>query len=179
MGGWGARSEIQSLRVYTMEKYASLELDDHIVDAILDQAVENGSIVYVKPRDSKNMENDLFAHAALYLAGWRFTVHRESEGHKNIDFIKRNGEYWEVKSPTADGTSKDPTKFVQERLREARHQYRSHPHADEAHVRVVFNTKHTLVPDDVIEARLRSEAERQGIESVVMVNKRGELITIR
>lgn len=169
-------------RIYTPTlsvKWSSMPMEESEVDGLIEAAIEEGAIVYEKPLDDKSLVKDFFAHAALYRDGWEFSVIKESREHKNIDLMLNDGTYWEIKSPVATGKGKDPLQFVEKRLQEARHQFRSHPETDESETRVVFNCKYTSVSDNEIAKRIRKEMREQGVLEVVQVRKDGTVKRIK
>lgn len=159
-------------------------IGERTVGEILDEAVENGSITYEVDRTSKNVRNDLFAHAALYLDGREFTVLKERtstvdgvKGGSNVDLLMTDGAYWEVKSPTSKGNKgDDPLHFVEGALENAEHNFRNHPLTEREQTRVVFNCHSTTVPDELIENRVRDELTRHpNIREVLIVHKDGSV----
>lgn len=157
---------------------------------VINEAVENGAIIYQKPlkRFLTNEEEgkDLFAHAALYLDGWKFEVpmERNSENsskeewakyRKSIDIIRTdNGEYWEIKSPPAGGEWNN-TRAVERGFINAIAQFEGHPVAHSRPRRVVFNGRHLNASDDEISKRIDKEMRLHGIHEVVQVRKDGSL----
>lgn len=185
MGGRGARSASSLTIVNRSVTYAppAGRIGDRQVGDILDEAVEAGAILYEKPRTSKDMARDLFAHAALYLDGRRFTVLAErtsdqdgKKGGTNVDLLMHDGVYWEVKSPISDGRGKDPLRFVQRRMEEAEHDFQDDPRTKREHTRLVLNSAYTSVPDSAIRERLVAELDgHPNIKEVLFVKKDGSL----
>lgn len=100
----------------------------------------------------------------------------EIEGQRNIDLLI-DGKYWEVKSPIADGTSKDPLKFVQNNLEKALKQFDEHPIANRQETRVVFNCKYTSVDEAAIAERIEIEMDkRPDFLEVAMIKRNGDVI---
>lgn len=166
------------------EERASLQTrrDASVLRVLLGQAQANGQIHYEKTLDdfkkAKADEKDLFAHAALLVDGRKVIARaeRNRDNEKSVDLLI-DGEYWEVKSPTADGTAANSLGFVEKNLKKARHQFRDDPSTDDAPVRVVFNCRYSTVSDDAIEAEIREKMHLKnvGVSEVVMVCKDGRL----
>ena len=178
-----------------MAPYEGDRIGGRTVESILDEAEANGGIVYEKPRSEHSGKrtggHDLFAHAALYEDGWRFTVLRElsnrditdemrAEGKtQNVDLVMRNGIFWEVKSPDNEGRGKKPRRFVKDNIDEARHQFRNHIGTSESDTRIVFNSRFTTVDDDLIAIELGRLVGRNGVAEIVHVRKDGKVIPIK
>lgn len=144
----------------------------------LERARGSGDIVYSKPIESfvgTDDERDLSAHVSLHRAGIRFEVRAEDapKGFKNID-LSIDDQLWEVKSPNADGGSKDPLRFVEKNIRKAKKQFKGSQTPD-APVRVVFNNVYTAAADEDVMRRIRVEVERHGIAEVIFVHKDGSV----
>ena len=144
----------------------------------LERARGSGDIVYSKPIESfvgTDDERDLSAHVSLHRAGIRFEVRAEDapKGFKNID-LSIDDQLWEVKSPNADGGSKDPLRFVEKNIRKAKKQFKGSLTPD-APVRVVFNNVYTAAPDEDVVRRIRVEVDRHGIAEVIFVHKDGSV----
>lgn len=174
--------------------YSPHELDmigDRTVGEILDEAEARGAITYVKPRSKLRREDegsrDLFAHAALYQAGWRdFSVLDERNARntpaeewaqykKSIDLLRMNGEYWEVKSPDA----KDPgakLRAVERALAQAEEQFAGHPVASLDQTRVVLSGRYINATDNAISSKIDAEMSfRKNIVVVAQVLRSGEI----
>ena len=142
----------------------------------LEDARDAGEITYSKPLEAfvgTDDERDLSAHVALHRSGYRFEVAAEDapEGFSNIDLVM-GGEPWEVKSPDADGRSRDPLRFVEKNLRKAKRQFLGSETPD-APVRVVLNGIYAAPADGEVRERIVSEMRRHGIESVIHIRKDG------
>jgi len=163
-------------------------IGDRTVGEVLDEAEASGAITYVKPRSKLRREDegsrDLFAHAALYQAGWRdFSVLDERNARntqaeewaqykKSIDLVRMNGEYWEVKSPPP-GKNPDSTRAVERGFRRAEDQFVGHPVAHGQPRRIVFNGRYLKASDTKNATRIAKEMRLQGIDEVVQVKKDG------
>ena len=144
----------------------------------LERARDSGDIVYSKPIESfvgTDDERDLSAHVSLHRAGIRFEVRAEDapKGFKNID-LSIDDQLWEVKSPNADGGSKDPLRFVEKNIRKAKKQFKGSL-TPGAPVRVVFNNVYTAAADEDVMRRIRVEVDRHGIAEVIFVHKDGSV----
>lgn len=142
-------------------------------------ASRSGDITYSKPLEKfigSSDQNDLFAHVALHRAGYKFVVAAEDspENFSNIDLLI-DGEWFEIKSPDADGSGKDSTRFVEKNLRKAKRQFERMSVKQEK-VNVVFNGKYTEVDDNDIYLRIDHEMSRHGIDKVIQVRKDGSVI---
>lgn len=163
-------------------KWGSDPTSEEEVDSILDEAVENGAIRYEKSRSSKDMERDLFTHASLYRNGWGFTIPEEEDGNANLDMLRDNGEWWELKSPISDGGGKHPLRFVEGNLRVAKRQFALHQGTSAEDARVIFNTKYTAVSSDrIIEelSRLLKDEKYRMFKQVIVVREDGTLASLR
>ena len=166
------------------EERASLETrkDANALRALLGQAQANGRIYYEKTLDdfkkAKADEKDLYAHAALLVDGREIIARaeRNRDNEKSVDLLM-DGEYWEVKSPTADGTAANSLGFVEKNLKKAKRQFRDDPSTDNAPTRVVFNCRYSAVSDDAIESEIREKMHLKnvGVSEVIMVCKDGSL----
>lgn len=171
--------------------YSPHELDmigSRTVGEVLDEAEASGAITYVKPRSKLRREDegsrDLFAHAALYQAGWRgFSVLDERNARntpaeewaqykKSIDLVRMNGEYWEIKSPPP-GKNPESTRAVERSFRRAEDQFAGHPIAYGQPRKIVFNGRYIKAPDAKIKERIVKEMHLQGIDEVVQIRKDG------
>lgn len=165
-------------RVLAEREKSVAEMSVKEMESYLERARDSGDIVYSKPIDSfvgTDDERDLSAHVSLHRAGIRFEVRAEDapKGFKNID-LSIGDQLWEVKSPNADGGSKDPLRFVEKNIRKAKKQFKGSQTPD-APVRVVFNNVYTAAADEDVMRRIRVEVERHGIAEVIFVHKDGSV----
>lgn len=174
--------------------YSPHELDmigGRTVGEVLDEAEVSGAITYVKPRSKLRREDegsrDLFAHAALYQAGWRgFSVLDERNARntpaeewtqykKSIDLVRMNGEYWEVKSPTAQNPG-TRLRAVERKLWEAQEQFAGHPSTNVSQTRVVLNGRYINATDKAISRKIDVEMGfRTSIVEVAQIRKDGTI----
>lgn len=165
-------------RVLAEREKSVAEMSVKEMESYLERARDSGDIVYSKPIDSfvgTDDERDLSAHVSLHRAGISFEVRAEDapKGFKNID-LSIDDQLWEVKSPNADGGSKDPLRFVEKNIRKAKKQFKGSQTPD-APVRVVFNNVYTAAADEDVMRRIRVEVERHGIAEVIFVHKDGSV----
>ena len=186
MGGRGVWSMTAASSPMPPAGYTRYEMDvigGRTVGEILDEAEGYGSITYEGDRHGKNLERDLFAHAALYLDGREFTVLKEKTssqdnvaGGTNVDLMMHNGVYWEIKSPVAKGESSDPLHFVERNLEDAERNFRDDPRTERRQTRVIFNCFHTPVDDSLIDSRIERElARHRNIREVLVIHKDGSV----
>lgn len=183
------RRPSMSIRVYDSPHENEL-IGNRTVGSILDEAERRNAIDYDKPRSGLRREDegsrDLFAHAALYLAGWRgFTVLGERNSSntpkeewkrykKSIDLKTSDGAYWEIKSPPP-GKNPGSTRAVERSFRRAADQFAGHPIGHGQPRRVVFNGRYLKASDASIRERILKEMRLQGIDEVVQIRKDGSI----